>query len=128
MSKKILKIFSALIFWGIFVYVILFVNYPQSITGASSLQLLAFFVPLFLALTFTFNLFLKFLLSSSFLALSAILMLFLKALDILNFVSAGLIIVAVGLLLSYFRKVKQRSGLTSTQKISKLTHLRRKDE
>ena len=122
----ILKAIPALIFWGIFILVIFYVPYPESLTQANLFQLLSFFAPLFLALTFTVNLFLKFLLTSSFLALSVILMLFLKALDILNFVSTGLIIVSMILLLSYFRKEKGKHNLTSISKISKLTHLQRK--
>lgn len=117
----------ALIFWGIFAYVIFFVNYPPTITQANSFQLLAFFVPLYLALTFTFNLFFKYFLPSSLLALAAILILFLKALDILNFVSAGLIIIALSLLFGYFKKTNRR-GLTLSFKIPKLKGLQRQNQ
>ena len=60
MPKIILKIFPALIFWGIFIFVIFQLPYPESLTQASLFQLLAFFIPLFLALVLTLNLFLKF--------------------------------------------------------------------
>lgn len=108
MPKKILKIFSALIFWIIWILVIFYVPYPESLTQASAWQILAFFTSLFLALTFTL---------SAPIALGIVFLLLLKALDALNFVSAALIIIAVVLLLSV--------RLTSSKKISKLTSLQR---
>lgn len=121
-----LKLIPALIFWGIWILVIFYVPYPESLTQASAWQMLAFFVPLFLALTFTLNLFFNFIFSSAAISLGVVFLLLLKALNALNFVSATLTIVAVGLLLSYFRKEKGKSSLTSGQKISKLTSLQRK--
>lgn len=109
MPKLFLKIIPALIFWGIWILVIFYVPYPESLTQASLWQILAFFIPLFLALTFTL---------SAPIALGIVFLTLLKALDALNFVSAALIITAVALLL--------RVRLTSARKISKLTSLRRK--
>lgn len=126
MLKFLPKVAPALIFWGIFVYVVLQVPYPNSLTSATPFQLVAFFIPLFLALTLTFNLFFKLFPSSASVSLGIIFLLFLKALDILNFVSAALTIISVGLLLSYFRKVKRRS-LTKLPKIPKLTRLKKGD-
>lgn len=111
------KIIPALIFWGIWILVIFYVPYPESLTQASLWQILAFFIPLFLALTFTL---------SAPVALGIVFLTLLKALDTLNFVSAILIIVAVGLLLSYFKRGKGKHNLTSIPGISKLTHLYRK--
>ena len=128
MPKNFLKIFPALIFWGIFIFVIFQLPYPESLTQASLFQLLAFFIPLFLALVLTLNLFLKFIFFSASISLGIIFLLLLKALNTLNFVSAALIIVAVGLLLSYFRKNKVKHNLTSLSKISKLTSLHRKKQ
>lgn len=128
MPKNSLKIFPALIFWGVFIFVIFQVPYPESLTQASSFQLLSFFAPLFLALIFTLNLFLKFIFFSVSISLGIIFMLLLKSLNALNFVSAILIIVAVGLLLSYFKKTKGKNNLTSVSRISKLTHLHRKKQ
>ncbi|MBI2334227.1 hypothetical protein HYU96_00285 [Candidatus Daviesbacteria bacterium] len=119
MPKIILKIIPALFFWGVFTLVIFYVPYPKSLTQASILQLLAFFVPLFLALTFTTNLAI---------AMGVIFLLLLKALNTLNFVSAVLTITAVGLLFSYFRKNKSKHNLTKLKKMSKLTHLQRKKQ
>lgn len=127
MLKFLPKVAPVLILWGTLIYVVLQVPYPNSLTSATLFQFIAFFIPLFLALTLTINLFFKFILSGASISLGIIFMFLLKALDILNFVSAGLTITAVVLLLSYFRKVKRR-GLTKLPKISKLTSLRRKNE
>ncbi|MBI3109653.1 hypothetical protein HYZ06_01290 [Candidatus Daviesbacteria bacterium] len=128
MSKAFLKIFSALIFWGILILVLVYIPYPESLTSATPFQILIFFIPLFLALTFTLNLFFKFVFSSASISLGIVFLLLLKALDALNFVSAALTIVAVGLLLSYFKKERGKRHLTSVSKISKLTSLHRKKQ
>ena len=120
-----LEILLALIFWGVFAYVVLQIPYPNSLTQATPLQLLSFFTSLFLAITFTLNVFLTFLLLSIILALGIIFLLILKALDSLNLVTAILTLIAVGLLFSYFRKNKDK-GLTSQSKIPKLTTLLRR--
>ena len=103
---------------------ILQVPYPESITSAKPYQLFAFFIPLFLALTFTLNIFLKNILSSCSISLGIIILLILKALDSLNVVTSILLIISVGLFISYFRKAKRRS-LTKALKIPKLTHWRK---
>ncbi len=129
--SKILPIISALIFWGIFIYVLLSVPYPETITQANATQLLSFFVSLFLSIVFSLNLFFKNIFMSVFLSLGVILLLFLKALDSLNLVTVCLIAVPVVLLASYFRKNKQsfslskKKSLTKGLKIPKLTSLRR---
>ncbi len=128
MSKNFIKIFPALFFWGVFIYVIFYVPYPESLTQASLFQILAFFVPLFLGLTATLNLFLRFIFFSTSISLGIIFLFLLKALDALNFVSVVLIIVTVGLLLSYFKKTKSKQNLTSVSGISKLTHLHKKKQ
>lgn len=113
MSKIVLKIIPALFFWGIFIFVALKVPYPESLTQANIVQLLAFFVPLFLALSITLNIFFS---------LGLIFLLILQALDSLNIVTGALTAVAAYLLFSYFRT--KRRGLTKQTKISKLTQLR----
>lgn len=123
MAQLILKVITALFFWGIFLYVIFFIPYPNSLTQASPYHLLSFFIPLFLALIFTFNILLKSILKSIILSFGIIIFLILKALDSLNIVSLILTVIAVGLLLSYFKPPKD---LNSTSKIPKLRSLRRK--
>lgn len=107
--RLFLKITPALIFWVIWILVIFYVPYPETLTQASIWQIFIFFIPLFLALTFTL---------SAPISLGIIFLLLLKSLDALNFVSAALTIIAVALLLSV--------RLTSARKISKLTSLQRK--
>lgn len=124
MLKILPKIIPTLVFWTIFIYVILKVPYPETITQASFIQLLSLFVPLFLAVTFSLNIFLKNIFISTSISLGLIFLLFLKALDSLNLVTASLIIIPVGLLVSYFRKNKDKR-LTKWRKIPKLTRLRR---
>lgn len=124
MLKLIFKIIPALIFWAIFTYVVLQVPYPESLTQANLIQLSAFFIPLFLAITLTLNTFLKNIFSSSSISLGLIFLLILQALDSLNLVTGILTAIAVYLLVSYFRKAKRRS-LTKLPKISRLTHVRK---
>ena len=99
MPKIILKIFPALFFWGIFIFVIFYVEYPKSLTQATLFQILAFFVPLFLALSFTL---------SYILSLGIILLLILKSLDALNLVTSALTLLAVYLFLSYFKTTRKK--------------------
>ncbi len=122
--KLFLKLFPSLTFWGIFIYVILQVPYPENITQANLNQLFSFFIPLFLAITFSLNIFLKNVFISGSIALGLIFILIIQALHSLNLVSGGLIIISIGLLISYFKKNKKRD-LTNLSKIPKLTKLRR---
>lgn len=118
-----LKLIPALIFGGIFILVLFQVPYPESLTQASWWQIMAFFAPLFLALAFSLNIFLNFLILSCILSFGIILLLILKSLDALNLVTAGLTLLAVYLFLSYFQKRKKKR-LTSNIKIPKLKSLR----
>lgn len=118
MLKVILKTIPALIFWGIFAGVVLIVPYPDSFTQANLNQILPFFISLFLAFTFTLNIFLKNILQSFSIALALIFFLILKALDSLNLVTDILTLAAAGLLFSYFRKAK--AGLEGIRGIRKI--------
>lgn len=124
MFKVISKIFPAVLLWAIFAYVVSQVPYPQTLTQATSYQLFLFFIPLFLSLSLTINLFLGNIFSSSSISLGLIFLLILKALDSLNLVTATLILIAIGLLISYFKKVG-RKNLTKLPKIPKLTKLKK---
>lgn len=116
---KILKFILPVIFWILFSYVILRVDYPDTITAASIFQLSCFFIPLFLALTFSINIFFNILFSIS-ISFGIIILLILKSLDSLNIVSASLTIIAILLILSYFKKARKHTGLTSPSNIPKL--------
>lgn len=115
MPRIILKIIPALILWGIFIFIVLNVPYPESITQASFVHIALFFISLYLALAFTF---------STLISLGLIILLFLQALDSLNVVTGILTIIAIGLFISYFKKIK-RKNLTKLPKIPKLTSLQR---
>ena len=124
MGKILLNIITVL-FWAIFIFVIFQVPYPESLTQANTTQLISFFIPLYLSLIFTLNIFLKNISISASLSLGLIFLLILKALDSLNLVTGLLILVSVYLLVSYFKKGGS-SGLTLNSKIPKLHSLRRK--
>lgn len=121
MFKPLPKILLALIFWGVFGYVVFYIDYPKSITQANFSQLIFFFLPLFLSLIFTISIFLN-LLYSIFISSGMILLLLLKALDILNFVTVSLIIISLALLLSYFHKIRllKKSGKSKLSPLKKL--------
>lgn len=124
--KFLIKIIPSIASWVTFIYVVLQVPYPESITQANITQLLSFFIPLFLAATLTLNIFLKNIFISTSLSLGLIFLLILKALYSLNLVTGILTAVAIGLLVSYFRKMK-RSNLTKWPKIPRLTRLRKEN-
>lgn len=119
-----LKIIPSLFFWGIFIFVVLQIPYPETITQANAIQLFSFFIPLFLAISLTLNIFLKNIFISGSISLGIIFLSFLKALNSLNFVTAILVILSAGLLISYFRKIKRRN-LTKWPKIPRLTNMRK---
>lgn len=119
-----LKSSLSLIAWGIFIYVLFFVDYPSSLTQASPVQLLLFFIPLYFAIAFTFNLLIRNIIICLVISLGIILLLILKALDSLNFVSGGLAIISVILLVSYFKKGSR--NLTSSTSATKLNPLQRR--
>lgn len=131
--KHLLAISLALIFWVTLMVIILGVPYPNSLTEASFNQLFGFFIPLFFAVVFSLNVFLKNIFISGSISLGFIFILIIQALHSLNLVSGGLIMISIGLLVSYFRKNKKRSpsinsgfkNLTNIPKIHKLTKLRR---
>ncbi len=124
--SKLPKVLIALVFLGIFTFAVLKIPYPNSLTDANLLQLLAFLFSLFLAITFTINIFLSSIYLSIAIALGIIFLLILKALDSLNIVTITLTVLAIGLLISYFRKTKSKSGLTKGSGIPKLGSLHRK--
>lgn len=125
-----LKAILSLLSWGAFLWVLFFVDYPKSLTQANPLQLLAFFTPLFFAISFSLYMIIKKIILCFIISLGISLLLILKALDSLNFVSGGLAVISVVLLVSYFKKgsanlTPTNSGLTSSSSIPKLGPLRR---
>ncbi len=99
------------------------IDYPRSLIQASPLQLAAFFLPLFLALTATITLFVK---ATPFAAVGAfvlIMLLVLQALALLNLATLLLAVVIGWLLISFLKTYKPR--LTSRGGVPKLTNIRR---
>lgn len=117
----LLKLAPSLIFWIIWILVIFQVPYPKSLKEANLIQLLSFFTPLFLALTFTLDLFLRFILRSILISFAIIILLSLNGLGLLNLVTSGLVLITLAITLIYFKKKR----LTSSLKIPKLKALRR---
>lgn len=122
MLKLIVKILPVLFFGGLFLLVVFQIPYPETLTQANILQILGFFIPLFLLISFVINTFIKNLFLSSSISFGIIFLLLLKALDSLNFVTGGIAAVTIIILISYFRKIKMKS-LTKLPKIPKLTHV-----
>ncbi len=120
MPKIILKIIPALFFWGIFIFIIFQIPYPDSLTQANFTQIIPFLIFLYLALVFTINIVLKNILLSAIISFGLIFLLIIKALDSLNIVTGILIAIATYLLASSFKKTK-RKDLTKHPKIHKLT-------
>lgn len=103
--KRLFIRFSPVLFsWLIFILVIFNVQYPQSITQAAFSQLFALFVPLYLSITLTLHLVIKNWVISLLVSLGLLILLILKTLDSLNLVTGALTILAIGFLISYFKK------------------------
>lgn len=123
--RYFLKVAPMLFFWGIFIFVVLQVPYPENLPQANITAAISFFVPLFLALSLTINLLFQNIFLSASISLGLVSLLILKALDSLNLVTGVLIIIIVALLISYFRKSERRS-LTNHAKIPGLKSFSRK--
>ncbi len=121
--KYFLKLFPSLLFGGILIYVVLKVPYPETLTQANLIQIISFFGSLCLLMIFFLNFFLKNIFLSSSITLGLIFLLILKALDALNLVTGSLVLIAVGLLASYF--LKGRRSLTKLSKLPKLTGIKK---
>lgn len=124
MASIFTKMIPGIFFWGSFIFIVLKVPYPENFSQANIVQMLAFFIPLYLALSLTLNIFLINIFIASSITLGLIFLLILKALDSFNLVTVALVAVIMYLLISYFRKGK-RSSLTKWPKIPKLTRLKR---
>lgn len=106
--SKYLKKLLPIIFLGLCLgLVVWFIQPPASLTEASFFQAFLLFTPLFLLLIFIFNLFFDFFLKSFFLSFGLVLLLIFKSLDLLNFASFFLTILATILLVVSFKKPKQ---------------------
>lgn len=117
--KKILPICITSFILGL---VIWYINPPKSITSASILQFILFFIPLVLLLTSLVNLCSKFFLQSLVVSLGLTILLILIALDSLNLASFILTSASVILIAKSLRKPKK---INYPFKIPKLKSLKK---
>lgn len=116
--KRILPLF---IFAGIWAAVIYFVEPPHSWPEASAFQILAFFIPLLLLITFLVDFFFNYL-PHAFIAGLGIVMLFVfQAINQLTFITGGIILIVTILCIKLFPRVRlPRFRLTRGTKIPTL--------
>ncbi len=119
------KLFLSLFFLGIIILVVLYVEPPTSWANASVFQILVFFLPLVLFLTFFINLFLSYLPKSFIIALGLMMALVFQSIRQLNWISLSTIIIITFIFFKLFPKVKYRSfRLTKETKIPTLSKLK----
>lgn len=119
--KKLIPLFF---FGAIFGFVVWQIKPPQSLPSISLTQLILFFIPLLLFLTFCLNLFFKFLLRSFAVALGLILFLVLKSLNILNLATVSVIFLVIVILVRIFKKPGKTFYQVKIPKLSKLSKQR----
>lgn len=115
------KLLPVLLFGGLFLAIIYLTSAPKSWFEASVTQILSFFLPLLLFLSFLIDLKLNNLVKSFTVALGVMVLLVLKSIDQLNLVTLALTIIATFLLSSSFKDLR----LTTQERPSKLGRLRR---
>ncbi len=104
----IFKKLVPVIFWAVFFSFVLWqIQPPKSLTSATIIQLLLFFIPLFLLLVCIINIFVNFFIRSLIIGLGITLLLIFKSLEMLNIISAVLTISGVIFLVTSFKKPKQ---------------------
>lgn len=117
--RRFIPILFYTILWGVVIY---YVEPPQSWPEASAFQILAFFIPLTLALTFLIDLFLNYLPHSFFAALGVLITIVLYAINQLTFISGGIAILITVLCIKLFPEVRMpRVRLTKLGKLLRLT-------
>lgn len=121
------KLILFLIPLAAFIYVVNFVEPPKDWISASYPQIFIFFIPLLATITFFANLFINYLPRSFLIGLSFLVLAALKALNLLNLITAALLIFCIVLLWRIFPKThlpRNLPGLTFFTKIPKLTPMR----
>lgn len=122
--KKLLFFVS---FLAVFILVIIYIEPPKSWTEASLFQMMAFFLPLLLAVTILLDFLMKYLPHSFILSLGLILFLAFYSVNQLNYLTSLLVILIVAFLLRVFPKMKlPRFRLTYGAKIPKL-HMQKQE-
>lgn len=130
------KLVPFLVFLGILASVIYYITPPPSWAEASTFQILIFFIPLLLTLTFFINIFLGFLPRSFIVGLGLMMLVVLWAINTFNYLSLGIVIFLTAICLKLFPKFnyprklrmgifrkKAHLGLTKEENIPKLTRI-----
>ena len=116
------KLLLVLFFLLIVILVIFYLEPPKSWAEASLFQILAFFLPLLLFLTFFINLFLSYLPKSFIIALGLMMILVFQSIRQLNWISLSTIFVITFAAVKLFPKVKYRGfRFNKETKIPKLS-------
>ena len=121
MPSFVKKLLFFALFLGLFILVVLFLEPPQSWNKASIFQIMAFFLPILLAITVLIDILLHYLPHSFIFALGIILGLAFYAVNQLNILSGLLVLLITLLSYRVFPKMRlPRFRLTYTVKIPKL--------
>ena len=121
------KLLFFTLFLALFILVVLYVEPPKSWGEASIFQIMAFFMPLLLALTVFIDILLHYLPHSFILALGLILSLSFYAVNQLNILTSLLVLLITLLSYRVFPKMKlPRLRLTRSSKIPKL-HMQKQE-
>lgn len=126
LSRILYSIFS----FSLLFSVIYFVPPPSSWIEASIFQILIFFIPLLLTLTFFINLFLKYFPNAFIFSLGLVILITLYSINSLNLFSTPLTLALTLIVIKIFPKLKYRSprflkSLTKPPNIPKITRLRK---
>lgn len=115
--KRLLPILFYLALWGLVVY---FIEPPKSWPEATPWQILAFFIPLTLALAFIINLILNYFPHSFIGSLGLLLILVLYAINQLTPVTGGIVIIFTILFIKLFPRVRLLPRIKLTPILKKL--------
>lgn len=115
------KLLAFIAFLGIFILVVLYIEPPKSWPEASIFQIMAFFIPLLLAITVLIDIVMHYYPHSFIIALGIILALAFYGVNQLNWITGSLAVLSTAYFVRIFPKMKlPRFRLTSDSRIPKL--------
>lgn len=123
--KRLVPIVFYGLLWGFVVY---FVEPPASWPEATAWQILAFFLPLTLAITFIINLVFNYFPHSFISALGLLMLIVMYAINQLTFISGGIVILLTTLLIKIFPRVRLLPRFKLTPLLKKLKILPLEDK
>lgn len=126
-SNLLKKLGLFFVFTGLFSLVVFYVEPPKSWEAASLFQIMVFFLPLLIGLTFLFDSAVKYIPHSFIISLGVILLLAFYSVNQLNYLTVALVFLTTAFLLRVFPKMRlPRLRLTSGSKIPKL-HIQKQE-